>query len=936
MTVFAKIIRLIQENRDLLEPFIDFLPIGVYISSPQGEILTVNDYIVKIFEYDSKEEFFSVHKHTNTTFANPETRRLFLEILKSEGNIKDFLVEYKTRNSRIIYASEDAVTVMNAQNEIEYIIGTIKDVTEKIQNEKEKIETSYFISILYESLLYLTENQSNRENLTKVFSTIGKHLNLSSINVFFSNEEQGKLFSQKELVWVNEALKKYVINIPDIKIDFFRIIPRIANIVSSGKVFYATISELDKTEQRIFNKYNIKSVLTIPIMNEGKFHGFIVYLDAFSERTWKDYQIKLLGLLANSVGNNYKHFLNVQEIQSLKTKLETIIDAANIGTWEWDLRNEEVTINSNFANHIGVDNSIAKLNYHEIIKRISQRDLVKFRSAFNLILNNKNELFAFDFKLHNHNKWLNPIGKVTECDANGNPIKLMGILLDITDRKNYEREIRSQNERINTILNASQILLVELNSDGIFTLINGDLLANYGLDYKYINKSINDLEENLSFLKTIFHNTTKGNTIGISIPVGDMIVDCKSQLIRNLEDEVESIFITIVDQTIENRYLADIEKTNQQLYAIINSIPGPVNIVNRNFELMDSNRFLEKGYTIQKPELITELSNFNIFMQFSTICDISSLEQCKSTGMPVQRLTNNLEDDILGFALIIYTQPIYDDKGDIWAYVQIALDVTELKKTQKLLSETIKTKDKFFDIIAHDLRNPINALNMLIDELLKNYSSLSLDEIYDSNIQVQKSVIVLSQLLNNLLEWSRSQTGRLQQNPDMIDTSYVVRNVVEISQDAAKIKNISLINNINYGTVVYCDANMLFTVFRNLVSNSIKYTNVGGRVIIDAVIDEEFIEFVIQDNGVGIPEDRLQKLFNIEFVQSTAGTNREKGSGLGLILCKEFVERNGGSIWVESELNKGTTFKFKLPREPKKLSNTYLNQTSSNIKIPLT
>lgn len=916
MNVFSKIIRLIQENRDLLEPFIDFLPIGIYISSPEGEILTINQYIVKIFEYDTKKDFFAVHKYANTTFANPQTRSLFLEILKSEGNIKDFLVEYKTKNSRIIYASENAVTVLNSDGEIEYIIGTIEDVTEKIQNEKDKIETSYFISILNESLLYLIENQSNRENLTKAFETLGKHLNLSSINVFFSNVEKGRLFSHKEVVWVNEDLRKYVVNIPEIKIDFFKIIPRIAKLVSSGKIFYGTLSELEESEQKLFKRFNIKSVLTIPIMNDGQFLGFIVYLDSLSEREWKDYQIKLLGLLANSVGNNFKHFLNIQEIQSLKTKLETVIDAAKIGIWEWNLKNEEVAINSNFAKLINIDQNTVIINSRQIIKQMSNSDLGKFKDAFNSVISGDKELFNFDFKLNNANKWLNPIGKITEWDSDGHPLKVMGILLDITERKKYEREIRNQNEKINTILNAAQILLIELNSKGVFTLINGDLLKDYGLDNKYLNKTIDDVDEELSFIKSIFLNSQQGNTVGISVPIGDMIVDCKSQTIRNLDEEIESIFITIVDQTIENRYRADIERTNQQLYAIIESLPGPVNIVDSEFELMDSNRFLEKGYKIEKPDLLADLSNFRVCMQFSTICDLYSLQQCKYTGMPVQRLTNDEEDDILGFTLIIYTQPIYNEKGNIWAFAQVALDVTELKKTQQLLSETIKTKDKFFDIIAHDLRNPINALNMLIDELLKNYSTLSLDEIYDSNIQVQKSVIILSQLLNNLLEWSRSQTGRLQQNPDYIDTSYIVRNVVEINQDAAKIKNINLINNISYGTIVYCDANMLFTIFRNLVSNAIKYTNIGGRVIIDVVSSDNYFEFSVQDNGVGIPENKLKQLFNVEFIQSTMGTNHEKGSGLGLILCKEFVERNGGTITVDSVLNKGTTFKFKLPKEP--------------------
>lgn len=916
MTIFSKIIRLIQNNTELLEPFIDFMPIGVYISTQKGEILTINDYIVKIFEYDTKKDFFDVHRHADTTFANPETRKLFLEILKNEGNIQDFLVEYKTKNSRIIYANENAVAVRNQNDEIEYIIGTIEDFTEKVENEKDKIETQYFISILNETLLYLIDYQNTKENLIKAFSTLGRHLNLSSINIFFSYTENNTIYSHKEIGWVNEELKKYVSNIPDIKIDFFKIIPRIAKIVSSGNIFYSTLSQLQENERKLFKRFNIKSFLATPIVNDGQFLGFIVYIDSLSERQWKDYQVKLLGMLANSIGNNYKNYLNIQEINSLKTKLETIIEAANIGIWEWDLQTEQVAINSIFAQLIGMDPNIKILPSKQIINAISQRDLPRFRNAFNAVMENSQSLFSFDYKLKNSEKWLNPIGKVTEWDQQGRPRKLMGILLDITERKAYERQIRHQNEKINTLLNSAQILLIELDKNGVFTLINGNLLKHLGLDERYLNKSINDLDSSLGFIKSLYLNTLRGNPISISVPIGEMIVDCKSQAIKNPEEEIESVFITIVDQTIENRYRADIEKTNQQLYAIIDSLPGPINIVDRNFGLMDSNRFLEKGFQIYKPDLITELENFKVCTQFSTICDLASLEQCKSTGQPVQRITTDKEDDILGFTLIIYTQPIFNEKGDIWAFAQIGLDITELKKTQKLLSDTIKTKDKFFDIIAHDLRNPINALNMLIDDLLKNYSSLSLDEIYESNIQVQKTVLILSQLLNNLLEWSRSQTGRLKVNPDFIDASYIIRNVIEINQDAANLKNISLINNIAYGTVVYCDSNMLFTVFRNLVSNAIKYTHIGGRVTISSNDKGDFIEFSIQDNGVGIPPDKLDKLFNIAYVQSTLGTNQEKGSGLGLILCKEFIERNGGTISVESELNKGTTFKFELPKSP--------------------
>lgn len=916
MTVFSKIIELIQKNTELLEPFIDFLPIGVYISLPEGEILTINDYITKMFEYDSKEEFFSVHRFADTTFANPETRKLLLEILKNEGDIKDFLVEYKTKNSSIIYANENAVAVKGPNNEIEYIIGTIENVTEKVENEKDKIETHYFITILNEALLSLIEQENTRENILNAFSTLGRHLNLSSINIFYSYVENDKIYSHKEIGWINEELKKYVPNIPDIKIDFFNVIPRIAKIVSSGNTFFSTLSELEESERNLFKRFHIKSFLVTPILNNGQFIGFIVYSDSLSERQWKDYQVKLLGMLANSVGNSYKNFLNIQEIAALKSKLETIIEIANIGIWEWDLKTNQVSFNSVFAQIMGIDPNINSMPSNEIINSISSRDLHRFQSVFKSVIENSQPLFTFDFKLKSTDKWLNPIGKVTELDRKGRPTKLMGILLDISERKSYERKIRYQNEKINTILNSAQIMLIELDKNGVFNLISGNLLNRFGLDERYLNRNVNDLDDNLSFINSLFLNALRGNPINLSVPIGDMIIDCKSQAIKNIDEEVESVFITIVDQTIENRYRADIEKTNQQLYAIIDSLPGPVNIVDRNFELMDSNRFLEKGFRIEKPDLIPELENFKVCLQFSTICDLASLEQSRATGKPVQRLTTDKEDEILGFTLIIYTQPIFNEKNEIWAFAQIGLEITELNKTQKLLYETIKTKDKFFDIIAHDLRNPINALNMLIDDLLKNYSSFSLDEIYESNIQIQKTVLVLSQLLNNLLDWSRSQTGRLKVNPDFIDASYIVRNVIEINQDAAKLKNISLVNNVPYGTVVYCDSNMLFTIFRNLVSNAIKYTNAGGIVTIDADDQGEFVEFSVQDNGVGIPSDKIDKLFNVAYVQSTLGTNQEKGSGLGLILCKEFVERNGGTISVASELNKGTTFRFKLPKSP--------------------
>ena len=167
-----------------------------------------------------------------------------------------------------------------------------------------------------------------------------------------------------------------------------------------------------------------------------------------------------------------------------------------------------------------------------------------------------------------------------------------------------------------------------------------------------------------------------------------------------------------------------------------------------------------------------------------------------------------------------------------------------------------------------------------------------------------------------MLDWSRSQTNRVSYNPDFIDVSYLAENVYELYKETARLKNINLVNEIQLGTTVWADSNMIFTVIRNLVSNAIKYTNSGGDVHIIAQDNNDHYTFSIIDNGIGMNSTNKANLFKIESVQSTPGTNQEKGTGLGLILCKEFVERNKGKIWVESEFGKGSSFNFTIPKFP--------------------
>jgi two-component system sensor histidine kinase/response regulator len=243
----------------------------------------------------------------------------------------------------------------------------------------------------------------------------------------------------------------------------------------------------------------------------------------------------------------------------------------------------------------------------------------------------------------------------------------------------------------------------------------------------------------------------------------------------------------------------------------------------------------------------------------------------------------------------------------------------ELKAAKEALNQKIEelkqvnaSKDKFFSIIAHDLINPFNSLIGLLELLTYQNEQLSEDD-KDKFIQIILNSSKKSyNLLKNLLEWSRTQTGRIKVNPVKFNLKEVVDKNIELLEHQIETKNISLFSYIETCSV-FTDEQMFDTVIRNLLSNAIKFTPANGSVSILSKTGEKDIEISISDTGVGIKKEDIDKLFRIDVTYTTEGTEKENGSGLGLILCKEFVEKNGGSIWVESQEGKGSIFRISLP-----------------------
>jgi|GEM_PF-1297615 len=239
--------------------------------------------------------------------------------------------------------------------------------------------------------------------------------------------------------------------------------------------------------------------------------------------------------------------------------------------------------------------------------------------------------------------------------------------------------------------------------------------------------------------------------------------------------------------------------------------------------------------------------------------------------------------------------------------------LAKLNEANTELKELDATKNKFFSIIAHDLKNPFNALLGLTDLMMNEFSNFNQDEVRNMAAAMHETSLQTYTLLENLLEWSRLQTGKLNPVIEQIMPDSIVNEVIDQTSPAAKLKNISLIGKLAGTDAVLADRSMLNTVLRNLVTNAIKFTANNGTITITTILKPAFLEFAVTDTGIGIEPEHLSNLFGLDCGLSKRGTANEKGTGLGLILCREFVELQHGNIWVESELGKGSSFIFTLP-----------------------
>ncbi|MFA7227884.1 MAG: PAS domain-containing sensor histidine kinase [Melioribacteraceae bacterium] len=366
----------------------------------------------------------------------------------------------------------------------------------------------------------------------------------------------------------------------------------------------------------------------------------------------------------------------------------------------------------------------------------------------------------------------------------------------------------------------------------------------------------------------------------------------------------------ITDHVIIEKLIADIKAGD---YSILKALPDLIFVLTRdgkfidyqsNFQKLFVNKFQLKGQSIRTvfPEPVSD----RIMESISAALDSGGIEMFEFN------LESKTETEFFEARFVIAGHDIV---------LMILRDISKQKHAEiqiKKFTEELKnlnaTKDKFFSILSHDLRTPINGLLGYAELLSKELDSLDKEEIkhFAGNIgEIAKST---NTLLSNILDWSRIQTGRMYLHKQTMDISKSTSRIVSLLAAAASNKNIALISEVAPGTKIFADENMMQSILINLAGNAIKFTRNGGMVKIGCIEENGDFHLSVSDNGIGISKLDLVKLFDSEIIFSTNGTAKENGTGLGLLLCKEFVERHGGRIWVESIIGSGTTLHFTIPK----------------------
>jgi PAS domain S-box-containing protein len=526
-------------------------------------------------------------------------------------------------------------------------------------------------------------------------------------------------------------------------------------------------------------------------------------------------------------------------------------------------------------------------------------------------------------------------GEVIECiwynsvlvDEDRQMSSVISLIQDVTFVKKTERELIESKESYKELVTNAKSIIIKQDTNGIITFLN-----EFGQEFFGFKER--EIIEKTAMETIVPEIESSGRKLDIMV---ERIYEDPDKFSVNVNENIKksgervwiewhnkALFDTSGNRTghmaigvdITERLKAEeaLKDTQEKLRSVLNATQESVYMFDREGRFLISNATgVRRLSRASEKELVGH--NFTEFMKPELARDrYEKLEQVFVTGKALE-----FEDERNGMIFHHNFFPVI--KNDKVAYVvTYSTDITERKKRETELEESqiqllelVATKDKFFNIVAHDLKNPFTSLLGSSELLYMNIHQMEKESIRELALILNDSAKGGYAILQNLLDWSRSQTGQIQYNPERIHLNAIIENNLANIQLHASGKEISLHYDSAKNIFIVSDRNMINTIMRNLLGNAVKYTGRGGKVFVTTTIEPNEIQISVKDTGTGISKEEMDKLFRLDSKFSKPGTANENGTGLGLKLCREFAEKMGGKIIVESIENKGSEFILSIP-----------------------
>lgn len=538
-------------------------------------------------------------------------------------------------------------------------------------------------------------------------------------------------------------------------------------------------------------------------------------------------------------------------------------------------------------------------------------------------------------------------GKLKHCNAKGNivysddgkPLRFIGTFMDITERKRIEKDLEESEKKYRELVKyaPSGIYEIDFRTQKMTTINDAmTILTGYSKE-ELLSMNVFDLlddESKLAFQQRVI-KTNRGDKLSENmeykaITKDGHVIDILLTMKFKMDENGKAIGAMVVGHDITERKQSE-EKLRQNEERFRTSVESFSDgfvicsaIRNEKCEIVDF-----RYEYINEAAVRIKLNNFSRADHFGkTLLEITPSFQNSRLFADYTRITiegGSVERDSVTFKEI-YGRDDVDDRSFYFRITRLGdgvvvvwREITERKKFELELEnknaeliEINATKDKFFKIIAHDMKNPFISLIGASELLYENAAKYNPSKISTLTRVINESAKSGFDMLLNMLEWSQSQAGSIKFQPEKINLLDLINREHQSLYEFAFNKDIILNYDIPAGLMVYADKNMLNSILRNLINNALKFTPKGGKVIVSSKQENGSVVILVNDNGTGINQCDFDKLFRHDMKFSNPGTEHENGTGLGLLICKEFVEKHGGKIWVESEVEKGSKFYFSL------------------------